>query len=491
VLLPNNKLFEYQNNPKLFIQEALDDNPRWFKQTEIIESVRDNRNTYVKSCHGVGKTYTAKDVALWFLYCHVPSKVITTAPSWPQVEKLLWSEINNAHKTAKAKLGGSPLKTALNIDDEWFALGISPKIESDDDGSRMTGFHSPNMLIIFDEAPAVNAKLWEIKETLMTSEHVRFLAIGNPVVDSGHFFEGFRGGKVNAINMLIFDSPNFQTNKVTSKEDLLEISKLPFLQKEEVLNKMINPFKTLTNVRWAVDRLEKWGIDSPIFQARVLGEFPEKTEDTIISYSALERCKLTSPKVNQGKILGIDVARFGNDNTVFVGYNNGYQSVKKKWNGQNLVKTANEAKHLMKYDKYQRIVIDDTGLGGGVTDMLQEFKEQEGLRTEIIPVNFAESSNDEDYDGIVTEMWWNAKDLIESQSINVTDEGELFQELSNRKYKYTNKGKFKVESKDDYKKRTNKESPDEADAFILCQWGNKSYISDIESYGDRETVEQW
>ena len=487
----NSELEKFQQNPQEFISTALDDYPRWHKQTEIIESVRDNRNTYVKSCHGVGKTFTAKDVVLWFLCCHKPSKVITTAPSWPQVERLLWAEINTAHKKAKFPLGGTALKTALNITDEWFALGISPKIESDDDGSRMTGHHSPNLLVVFDEAPAVNNKLWDIKDALMTSENVRFLAIGNPVVDSGPFFEGFRSGKVNAIDMLIFDSPNFQANKVTSKEDLFEIYNLPIEQREEVLNKMHNSFKTLTNVRWAIDRLDEWGIDSPMTQARVFGEFPEKTEDTIISYTALEKCKLIVPQINQVKTLGIDVARFGNDNTVFIGYERGYQILKKKWNGQDLVKTANEAKHLMKREKYKKIVIDDTGLGGGVTDMLQDFNEQEDLKANIIPVNFAGASNNDDYDGIVTEMWFYAKELVEGQLINVIEDGKLFAELSNRKYKFTNKGKFKVESKDDYKKRTDKESPDEADAFILCQWGNKEFINNIEIMGSRETAEQW
>jgi phage terminase large subunit len=486
------KQIEYQQNPSLFIKEILDDNPRWSKQTEIIESVRDNKNTYVKSCHGVGKTYTAKDVILWFFYCFYPSKVITTAPSWPQVEKLLWAEINNAHKKAKQPLGGKCLNTSLKIDDEWFALGISPKIENDDEGDRMTGFHSPNLLVVFDEAPAVNEKLWKIKETLMTSENVKFLAIGNPVVDSGSFFEGFRSEVVNAITMSIFDSPNFQVNKVTSKEDLIEIVKLPIQQRNELLNTMQNPFRVLTNVRWAVDRILEWGVNSPITQARVFGEFPQQTTDTIIAYTSLERCKNIIPNVQHQKILGIDVARFGNDNTVFIGYEDGIQIYKNKWNGQNLVETANVAKNLIKIQKYSIIVIDDTGLGGGVTDILREFIDENNYKTVIIAVNFAESAVDEEqYDGIVTEMYFWTKELIEAQLVQTQDQGTLFAELSNRKYKYTNKGKFRIESKDDYKKRTTLLSPDEADAFVLCMWGRKEYNIQIDVEGDRETINGW
>ncbi|MCP4651592.1 MAG: hypothetical protein GY853_16140 [PVC group bacterium] len=485
-----NKLLQYQKEPSLFIKDALDDNPRWSKQTEIIESVRDNRNTYVKSCHGVGKTFTAKDVVMWFLYCHVPSKIITTAPSWPQVEKLLWSEINNAHKNAKVNLGGACLNTAVKIDPEWFALGISPRIDTEDEGNRITGFHSENMLIIFDEGPAVNPKLWNIKETLMTSENVRFLAIGNPVVDSGHFFDGFSDESVNSINMLIFDSPNFIANKVTSKEDLQEIANLQFKDREQVLSKMENPFRQLTNVRWAVDRLLAWGMDSPIFQARVLGVFPEKTDDTVISYSSLEACKFIMPQIKHYKTLGVDVARFGVDSTCFIGYENGKQIYKDKWNGQDTVKTANKIKYLIKNFKYNIVVIDDTGLGGGVTDQVVEFVYDGKYKTRVIPVNFAESAINEEYDGIVTEMYFNTKSMLEDKEIQVVDDGQLFKELSNRKYKFTNKGKFKIESKDEFKKRTNLSSPDEGDAFILCMWGirNMRYKPTFAVSGERETI---
>lgn len=489
----------YREHPEKFLNDIIDDSPRWPKQIEIIESVRDNRNTYVKSCHGVGKTYTAKDVALWFLYCHVPSIVITTAPSWPQVEKLLWAEINNAHESAKVPLGGACLKTALNIKPKWYAVGISPKIESSDDGSRMTGFHSPHMLVIFDEAPAVNSKLWEIKETLMTSENVRFLAIGNPVLDSGHFFEGFRDDRVNSINMSIFDSPNFVANKVTSKEKLVAISKMKREDRDKLLNEMKNPYPSLTNVAWAVDRLLAWGMDSPIFQARVMSEFPSAAQQSIISYSSLERCKGIEPltwstkyktevPVKHHKCLGVDVARFGTDNTCFLGYENGKQIYKDSWNGQNIVKTANRIKHLIVKEKYRTIVIDDTGLGGGVTDLVTEFVGEEKLKVLVIAVNFAAASTNPIYDGIVTQMYYNARDMIKEQSISMTDEGSLFKELSSRNYKYTGKGLIKVEGKEDYKKRTGFPSPDEADAFILCQWGINQEERDISSTGERGAV---
>lgn len=482
------KLIKYQKNPLLFLKEVLDNNIRWPKQIEIMESVRDNRNTYVKSCHGVGKTYTAKDVVLWFLCCFQPSIVLTTAPSWPQVEKLLWAEINTAFKQAKVFLGGQCNQTELNFNSNWFALGISPKIDTEDEGKRLTGFHSENLLVVFDEAPSCNPKLWEIKETLMTSENVRFLAIGNPVDSTGKFYEGFKNSRYNRITMSLWESPNFVVNNIKCLGDIEKITRLEPEQQEMEFGKMNIVNSSLTTPRWAVERLIEWGSDSPLFQSRVMSEFPTKTTDTIISLTSLEKCKNIIPTKKHHKILGVDVARFGSDDTVFYGYENYRKICKEKFNGQDLVKTSNMILHKIMHERYQTIVIDDTGMGGGVTDIL--FNSEH--KSKIIPVNFGEKAINDEYDGIVTDMYYFAKDLIESGDIRVDDEGDLFQQLTSRKYKFTNKGKIKIESKDEYKKRTGKKSPDESDAFILCLWGlNNQYMSGaLTSDGERETLIQ-
>lgn len=487
------KLIQYQKDPVLWYKEVLDDNDRWGKQDEIMESVRDHRNTYVKSCHGVGKTYTAKDVALWFLTCFYPSIVLTTAPSWPQVEKLLWAEINTSYSNCKVPLGGRCKKTELHFDDNWFALGISPRIDTDDDGKRLTGFHSENILVIFDEAPAVNLKLWDIKETLMTSKNVRFLAIGNPVLNSGPFYDGFTRDDVNSITMSMFDSPNFVQNDIKNVDDLIVIKDMDVKERELIYEKMEYPYPGLTNPRWAVERISEWGIDSPLTKSRVLSQFPERATDTIISLTSLEKCKNVEHDNDNRMYLGVDVARFGIDNTCFYGDKGNQHIYKDQWNGQDTVKTANRIKAKIR-EGYRTIIIDDTGLGGGVTDQVQHFIDESGLKdVDLIPVNFAEASTSNEYDGIVTDMYYNAKYMLDDEELQVVDEGKLFSELTARKYKFTNKGKIKVESKDDYKKRTGKNSPDEADAFILCQWGKRKrddadLIIDVEGRVDWDEI---
>jgi hypothetical protein len=141
-----------QNDPVFFCNNILGTAP-WAKQREIMCSVRDNPNTIVASGHGLGKTRTAAETCLWFLFTHPNSYVITTAPTARQMESILWAEIGSLYNNAKVPLGGRLLRTSLTLDEKWFALGLST-----DEGDRFQGFHAENILLIMDEAPAVEQR---------------------------------------------------------------------------------------------------------------------------------------------------------------------------------------------------------------------------------------------------------------------------------------------------------------------------------------------
>jgi phage terminase large subunit len=123
-----------------------------------------------------------------------------------------------------------------------------------------------------------------------------------------------------------------------------------------------------------------------------------------------------------------------------------------------------------------RIRIDDSGVGGGVTDRLNEIMAEEGLPYEIIPINNGASSLDEHYGNLGTEMWAFIRDSLEQNMSNfinaepsvlqLPDDDVLISQLTTRKWTMTSKGKMLLESKKNMKKRGLK-SPDRADAFVL------------------------
>lgn len=129
--------------------------------------------------------------------------------------------------------------------------------------------------------------------------------------------------------------------------------------------------------------------------------------------------------------------------------------------------------------------IDDCGLGGGVTDRLEEVKKEEKLnRMVIVPVNAAGKVPDDVvsgkekasdiYDNMTTFLWGTVKDLLIAEEISLQNDNELVAQLSIRKYRLTSRGKMVLESKEDMKKR-GIDSPDRADAVALSCYEKKSF----------------
>ena len=166
-------LEEYRNDPVFFVEHALG-HYTWSKQREILRSVRDNKKTGVRACHGSSKTYTAAEITAWFLNCFPKPKVITTAPTFYQVKDLLWSELNTLYINSNTELLGECLTTKIKIEGEpdHFAIGFST-----DQPQRAEGWHAPELLFIFDEAKGIEQWMWDSFRGLATGGFVRWLAI--------------------------------------------------------------------------------------------------------------------------------------------------------------------------------------------------------------------------------------------------------------------------------------------------------------------------
>lgn len=158
--------------------------------------------------------------------------------------------------------------------------------------------------------------------------------------------------------------------------------------------------------------------------------------------------------------IGVDVARMGNDRTELVKRKGLKEIARETYQKLDTVSVAKAVMNMANQDKTILIKVDDTGVGGGVTDYLKE----QGYN--VMPVNFGQSAVEKDkYTNYISEAWFHLQQILpEMQLINDND---LLMELSNRKWKMDSKGRRAVESKDEYKKRGYR-SPDKADATILC-----------------------
>jgi len=441
------KIPAYQNNPIEFFKDAWPGIFIWDKLEEIALAVKNNRRVVVPSGHGVGKTWLMARLAIWFLYCFYPSKVITTAPTWPQVELLLWSEIRKAHSSCSFNLGGEVLQTRIKIEEDWFAVGFSTRgkaSEREFGATKFQGYHSPNLLLILDEAPGVEPEIWTSASSLITGSNNRIVAIGNPTSPTGNFYEACKAPNWKKIIVSSFDHPNVKTGKIVVDGAVTR--------------------------EWIEDQKIEWGEGSPLWLAKILGQFPDEGEDTLIPLSWLEACVgLALPKEGD-KRLGVDVARYGNDKTVFTKIFGSVVDKQEERSGKDLVWTSGRVKSLEMQNKFDFISGDDTGLGGGVTDICQD----EGI--DFLPFIFGASPEDtETFENLKAECFWNLREAFRDKLLSLPDDKVLINQLASIRFAYTRKGKIKIESKDEMKKRGLK-SPDKAESLMIAYNAGRSKV---------------
>lgn len=424
---------KWRKDPVYFCENFLGTS-LWEKQKEIIESVRDNKHTVVRSGHGVGKTFVSANIVLWFLSVFYPSKVITTAPTWNQVKNILWTEVNKLYKKSKIPIGGELMQTMLRISDEHFAIGFST-----DEADKFQGHHSDYVLVIFDEASGVSADIWEASNGLLTNENCRFLAIGNPTKPSGLFYDAFKSPRYNKIRISCYDSPNVTSGKLL--------------------------YPGLVTSEWIESMKQEYGENSPIFKARVVGDFPIEGEDTLIPLTWVENAMKRNPSnTEHEKYLGVDVARYGGDHTVFTGisddlvfYIDGYQ-------GKSTSRTVGEIVKLHREHSFEHIGVDDSGVGGGVTDQLEEM----GLP--VVAVNFGSTAKEnERFENLKAEIFWNLRVDLEQGRLSLPNHAKLLDELPSILYEVSGKGKLRIVSKDKMK-AMGISSPDYADSLAIAHY---------------------
>jgi hypothetical protein len=167
--------------------------------------------------------------------------------------------------------------------------------------------------------------------------------------------------------------------------------------------------------------------------------------------------------------IGVDPARYGDDESVICWRRGLVVQPFETFQGINTTRLTGEIAVLVKqfrkagYEDSILVKVDDTGIGGGVTDQLEEVAGE--LNIEVMPINFGGTAQDPDYADYGAEMWGGVKEAL--ATISLPDDSLLVSQLTTRKYKLQPDGRIKLERKEDMKKR-GVSSPDRADALALC-----------------------
>ncbi len=435
-----------RDNPVWFVENELGEAP-WEKQKEILTALRDHRLVAVRSCNASGKTYAAALAVVWWLMTHEEAIVITTAPTERQVKETLWREIKAIHSRNKKLIGGKITSTRLELSNKRFAYGFSTNT-----AERFQGFHSENILIIVDEASGVREFIYDAIIGSMTSSNAKMLMLGNPTSLAGTFYDAFHKNRKHwkTIHISAYDTPNIEPDLEPDQPDYTP---------------------GLATRVWADDVLAQNGETSSAYQVRVLGQFPDAADDTLIPLKLIEEA--VDRKFDYGHdeepVMGLDVARFGNDQTVAIVRRGPEVLELAEHRKADLMHTVGRAVEIARSNGVKTIYADDVGMGGGVVDRIDELRRDGELAgIEAVGINGANKPKDpERYPNLRTEMFVGLKKRFIEGDIGIPDDAELISQLASLTYRYASNNKLQIETKQQIRD-AGRQSPDKADALALA-----------------------
>lgn len=411
-----------KEEPIFFVEKILDATPDpW--QAETLNAFMKSQRLAIRSGHGVGKTAFLTWSALHFLFTNPHAKIIVTAPTMRQLFDVFMSEVSKwLNRSELLKELFEVTKTKISFKgapEEWFLVArTASKPEN------LAGFHADNLLFILDEASGIDDAIFETILGALTGKNNRLLMCSNPTRTTGFFKRAFYE-----------DREQYHTLKVSSLES----------------GRVADDY--------SAQLIKQYGADSDVVRVRVLGEFPKGESDGLISLESVEAAINREPDFIGEVTIGVDVARYGDDETCVAIRSGNTILPLKSWRKCDLMTTCGRIVELAKKYPDAAINIDDDGVGGGVTDRLREV-----LPNKITGCHNGGAPHDKHYANFVTECWFRFKDALDV--LNLPRDDELIAQLTTRRYKLSSADKLLLEPKADFKKRF-KRSPDRADAVML------------------------
>lgn len=433
-------LRRWRDDPAAFAVEVLGIEP-WSKQADILRATVTHRRVSVSSGHKLGKSALAAIRALHFACTQPDARVILLAPTWRQITEIVWREVKRLHAGAKFPLGGvvgANPDTGIRWRDGRQIIGFST-----DSKERVAGF-SGNLLYILDEASGIDD---EVHEVVSTSPSGRVLMISNPTRTSGAFYESHHSKRDFWYAVRVSSEDAAAENPLVSEDP--ETYKYPHL----------------ANERWVRERLAEYGEDSPYADVRIRGKFPSQSDRAVIGLGLVEDAKKRYASTPcEGRLeIGVDVARFGSDDSCIVWRRGSWASRPIIIHGADNVSIAGRVLELVREKALpgeRPIIRVDTSSGGGVADILRRH---EGLQVEDVLAQ--ESATSRDFARLRDQMWWSLRAWLQDGAI--PDDARLIADLVSPTYDYDEKGRIKVESKRDLRARLSR-STDRADALALA-----------------------
>lgn len=383
----------------------------------------------IASGHGIGKGTLAAWLMQWFMVTRPRPQIVVTANTESQLTTKTWREMAKWHELSLFRAWFTWTATRYaktGAEASWFTAAL-PWNERKPEAFQ--GTHERYVLIIEDESSAIPDVIHDTIEGSMTTPGAIWAKFGNPTRPQGRFCEIFPPGRF---------AHRWWTRQIDSrtckKADKSQIA------------------------QWIAD----YGEDSDFVRVRVKGLFPRTGSVQFIGDDLLQLAAVRSatPDLLAPKILGVDVARFGDDRTVFWLRQGPLLVAKWVYREKDTVAIAGYLGEVILREEPDAVFIDEDGLGAGVVDQCR------ALGHRVIGVHSGGKARDPlRHADKRAEMWDNARTWLKERGVVPEHEHDLRRELTGPQYGFDVHGALRLESKKEMKAR-GLASPDEADAFV-------------------------
>jgi hypothetical protein len=386
----------------------------------------------VASGHGVGKSALVAWIVLWFLSTRPHAQVVVSSNTKVQLDTKTWRELAKWHKLGKIADWFRWTSTRFyhaEHPETWFAAAIP---WSKDRPEAFAGTHEQHVLMIFDEASAIDDVIWETASGAMTTPRAMWLAFGNPTRNTGRFKQCFPGGRF---------AHRWQTLQVDSRTA-----------------KKANQAQIQ---QW----IEDYGEDSDFSRVRIKGTFPRTSSLQFIGEDLIQLAQSRFADAIAydwaPRIIGCDIARFGDDATVILVRQGNRLLETAVYRQKSTTEVAGLVAHAITSYEPSAVFVDQVGIGSGVVDQLQ------ALGHRVIGVNAGESASEPTrFRNLRAEMWSKLRDWLRESGCLDPQDIELAAQLMGLEYGYDISERLQLEKKEDLKSR-GLASPDIADALAL------------------------
>jgi hypothetical protein len=416
----------WQNNINELVRDHFSNSEMRFQPLQIA----------VASGHGIGKSAEIGMLIDWAMSTCEDCKVVVTAGTGTQLATKTAPEVQKWFRLGVNAHWWDINATSIRVKDPghqamWRADFITWSVQKTE---GFAGLHNQGkrIVIIFDEASSIDDIIWEVAEGVLSDEgtEIIWIAFGNPTRNSGEFYRAITGA--NRWHKFQIDS---RTVEGTNKK-LLDA------------------------------QIKEWGEDSDRARVRIRGEFPRGGSTQFITGAvvAAARKRVVDGHEKMPVILGVDVARFGDDRSIIAKRQGRKAEFIGKFYHQDTQVIGAKVQEAIDAEQPDAVVIDGDGIGGAVYDYLKA----RGYDRKTVMVEFhggATPADPHKYLNKRAEIWGDMKDWLEGGQI--PDEAEIETDLTGPDYGYhPSKGCLVLESKDEMKSR-GVDSPDLGDALAF------------------------